>query len=174
MIAIQILMSNLKITVEDHPKDEERRKIFDGLHRYNASQISDAACPTLTIFLRDEEDNIFGGLLGETYWGWLNVEFMWIEDAFRRQGYGEKLLAAAEGEAIKRGCRAVYLDTFSFQALEFYEKCGYEVFGTLEEFPPGHRRFFMRKSLKVCGGSEPPNNSFNLINEGGGRNRADE
>lgn len=154
-------MSNLKITVEDRPKQEERRKIFDGLHRYNASQINDANCPSLNIFLRDEEDNVIGGLLCETFWGWLYVEFMWIEDAFRGQGYGEKLLAAAEREASRRGCVAAHLDTFSFQALEFYKRCGYEVFGTLEEFPPGHQRFFMRKSLKLLGDGEPPNNSFN-------------
>jgi GNAT superfamily N-acetyltransferase len=157
MAAIQILMSNLKITVEDHPTAEERRQIFDGLHRYNASQTNDADCPSLAVFLRNEEDNILGGLLGETYWGWLHVEFMWIEDAFRGQGYGEKLLASAEQEAIKRGCGAAYLDTFSFQAFKFYERCGYEVFGTLEEFPSGHQRFFMRKSLN----GERPNNSLN-------------
>jgi iron complex outermembrane receptor protein len=47
----------------------------------------------------------------------------------------------------KRGCHSAYLDTFSFQAKPFYERCGYEVFGVLEDFPKGHQRFFMRKSL---------------------------
>ena len=159
MVAIQMLMSNFTITVEAQSKDEERRKIFDGLHRYNASQTNGADCPSLTIFLRDAEGNVVGGLLGETYWGWLYVEFMWIEESLREQGYGGKLLAAAEREAIARGCSAAYLDTFSFQAFGFYQRCGYEVFGTLENFPPGHRRLFMRKTLKVNVPHEPPDKS---------------
>lgn len=144
-----MLMNNLTITVEAQPKTEDRRKIFDELQRSNASQIHDSGLKSLTVLLRDAEDNVVGGLLGETYWGWLNVEQMWIEESLRQQGYGAKLLSAAESEAVARGCSAAYLDTFSFQALGFYQKFGYEVFGTLENFPPGHKRFFMRKSLKV-------------------------
>lgn len=155
-----MLMSSITITIETQPKSEERRKIFDELHRHNASQTNDSGLQNLTVLLRDAEDNVVGGLLGETYWGWLNVEQMWIEESFRKQGYGGKLLAAAESEAIARGCGAAYLDTFSFQALEFYQRFGYEVFGTLDDFPQGHKRFFMRKSLKVNVPQEPPNKSF--------------
>jgi GNAT superfamily N-acetyltransferase len=72
---------------------------------------------------------------------------MWIEESLRGQGYGKKLIAAAEREAIARRCHNALLDTFSFQALEFYQRCGYEVFGTLEHFPTPHKRFYMRKSL---------------------------
>jgi len=142
-------MSKPKITIEEQPKDDERRKVFEGLHRYNAAQTNDADCLSLTIFLRDVEDNVIGGLMGETFWGWLYVEFMWIEDSFRGRGYGKELLAAAEQEAIARGCSAALLDTFSFQAFEFYKRCGYEVFGTLENFPLAHKRYFMKKSLSA-------------------------
>ena len=142
-------MSEIKITIEEQPKSEERRKIFEGLHRYNAAQTNDPDCLGLTIFLRDTENNVVGGLLGETYWGWLYVEFMWIEESLRKRGYGRELLATAEQEAITRGCSAAYLDTFSFQALKFYERYGYEVFGILDDFPPPHKRFFMKKSLVI-------------------------
>ena len=53
----------------------------------------------------------------------------------------------AEREAIRRGCRTIWLDTFTFQARGFYERLGYSVFGTLEDYPPGHSRFFLKKSL---------------------------
>jgi GNAT superfamily N-acetyltransferase len=142
-------MSNLTITVESKPKVEDRRKIFDELHRYSAAQTSDSGLQSLSIFLRNSEDDVIGGLLGETFWGWMYVEFMWIEESFRGQDYGKKLLAAAESEAISRECNNALLDTFSFQAFEFYQKCGYEVFGMLEDFPTPHKRFYMRKSLKM-------------------------
>lgn len=153
-------MNNLKITVEDRPKDEERRKIFDGLHRFNASETGDGDCSRLTVFLRDEAGNVVGGLLGETYWGWLYVEFMWIEEAHRRLGYGDRLLATAEREAVKRGCVEAHLDTFSFQAFAFYERRGYKAFGVLEDFPPGHSRIFMRKVLKTVDDGELTQDPF--------------
>ena len=140
-------MGNVRITVEDQPKAEERRAVFDGLVRYNADRVKDAGGPGLTVFLRDEEGAVVGGLLGEMYWGWLHVQYVWMDERLRGQGHGEKLLAIAEREAASRGCGAVFLDTFSFQAPGFYERCGYEVFGKLEDFPPGHQRYFMRKSL---------------------------
>jgi hypothetical protein len=53
----------------------------------------------------------------------------------------------AEQEARKNGAKNVYLDTFSFQALDFYQEHGYRVFGELEDFPPGHQRYYLRKEL---------------------------
>ena len=95
-----------------------------------------------------------GGCIGRTYWGWLEIEYLAVAPELRRLGYGAKLLAAIEAEAIKRGCHSAYLDTFSFQARPFYEKQGYHVFGTLENFPPGHERYFLTKKLMAGADSE--------------------
>jgi ribosomal protein S18 acetylase RimI-like enzyme len=73
---------------------------------------------------------------------------IWIHEALRRQGYGRALLAAAEEEARRRGCRYAHLDTMSFQALGFYEQQGYQVFGKLDDLPAGHYRYFLKKALK--------------------------
>ena len=53
----------------------------------------------------------------------------------------------AEDEARQRGAKNAYLDTFSFQVPDFYKQHGYEVFGELPDFPPGHQRYFMKKQL---------------------------
>ncbi|HEY0319561.1 MAG TPA: GNAT family N-acetyltransferase [Pyrinomonadaceae bacterium] len=154
-------MNDLQITVEDQPKEEERRRVVDGLLAYNESQTGDVSYERLTLVLREASGDVVGGLLGEIYWGWLHIDILWIDDSLRSRGYGGKLLAVAEQKAIAKGCRSVFLDTFSFQALSFYENCGYEVFGELADFPPGHIRYFLKKLLKVNGGDAPPNNSFN-------------
>jgi len=82
-----------------------------------------------------------------TYWNWLFINLMWLPEDLRGQGYGQKLLALAEEEGHHRGARFSYLDTFSFQAPEFYKIFGYQEFGELEDFPPGHTRHFMKKDL---------------------------
>ncbi|MBN1292809.1 MAG: GNAT family N-acetyltransferase [Candidatus Latescibacteria bacterium] len=101
----------------------------------------------LSVFARNNEANLVGGLVADIAWGWLYILKIWIQESHRFQGIGTQLLKTAEAEAIKYGCRYAYLDTFSFQARPLYEKLGYEVFGTLENYPPGHKKYFMRKLL---------------------------
>ena len=151
-------MDELSITVESQPKEEDRRKVIDGLVGYNESKTGDVSYERLTLFLRDSGGDVVGGLLGEFFWEWLHIEILWVHESLREHGYGGKLMAAAEREAIARGCGSAFLDTFSFQALPFYAKLGYEVFGELADYPPGHRRYFLRKSLQVNAGNAPASN----------------
>jgi GNAT superfamily N-acetyltransferase len=72
---------------------------------------------------------------------------MWIKEEFRGHGYGQRLLELAEEKARELGARNAYLDTFSFQALDFYKKFGYQVFGELNDFPVGHQRYYLTKQL---------------------------
>ena len=54
-------------------------------------------------------------------------------------------MRAAEQEARDRGCSHAHCDTYDFQALPFYQKLGYQVFGQLEDYPAGHTRYFLQK-----------------------------
>ncbi len=101
----------------------------------------------LCAFLRDGAGRTVGGATGYTNWGWLYLDCFWLPEAQRRGGWGGRVLAAAEAEAVARGCRRARLYTYSFQAQGFYERHGYAVFGTLEDYPPGHSQVWMRKDL---------------------------
>lgn len=138
-----------KITITNEPEAQEVDAAFvrQGLCSYNNQFIHDDGYQPLQLFLRRDDGMIAGGLLGEVYWGWLHISILWVEEDLRRQGYGESLLKLAEKEAARRGCRAVHLDTMSFQARPFYEKYGYSVFGVLDDLPVGHQRIFLWKKL---------------------------
>jgi GNAT superfamily N-acetyltransferase len=123
-----------------------RRAIVKGLRAYNIATAGKFDHHPLTLTVR-ERGKIVGGLAGETFWGWMFVSLLWVSDAHRGHGYGSALMGTAEKEALSRGVRNVYLDTFSFQAPAFYKKLGYREFARLDEFPPGHRRFWMTKAL---------------------------
>ena len=88
-----------------------------------------------------------GGLHGHTGLGWLYIDVLWVAEEIRGKGFGTQLVEAAEVEAGRRGCHSAYLYTYSFQQPEFYEKLGYEEFGQLNDFPDGHVKYFMKKSL---------------------------
>jgi ribosomal protein S18 acetylase RimI-like enzyme len=79
---------------------------------------------------------------------YLHVDLLFVPENMRRAGIGRRLLTDAEAESLRRGCHAVWLDTFSFQARGFYERLGYTVYGTLEDYPAGHSRFFLTKRLR--------------------------
>jgi len=123
-----------------------KREILKRLRAYNVSAAGQSDNRPLTITLR-HKGKIVGGLIGETFFGWLFVSLLWIAEQHRGNGFGKALVEAAEAEARKRGVRDVYLDTFGFQAPGFYEKMGYREFGRLNEFPAGHDRVWMTKAL---------------------------
>ena len=102
----------------------------------------------VVITVADPASNrILGGLWGSTAYGYLHVDMLVLPESLRRQGIGTDLMRKAEQEAVRRGCHGSYLETFDFQARGFYEKLGYTLFGQLENTPPGHTRYFMKRSL---------------------------
>ncbi len=121
--------------------------IGGGLREYNNQQAGDGRAKLLCYALNGPDGSIVGGVVGETHWNWLFINLMWIRDDVRGRGFGRQLLLAAEAEGRSRGATHAYLDTFSFQASEFYKKLGYRVYGTLEDFPPGHQRYYLMKHL---------------------------
>ena len=135
------------ITFDEKPSAGDLEAIHNGLVAFNRSRAGDQSHKRLTLLLRDSANTVVGGLVGSSYWGWLYVDILWVKEELRQQGYGHKLLVAAEDEAVRRGCHSAYLDTFSFQALPFYQKRGYTVFGELPDFPVGCQRYFLYKRL---------------------------
>jgi GNAT superfamily N-acetyltransferase len=141
-------MGNLKFTVEDHSQQEDIRIVIDKLVEYNSDRQSEKdEYQPLAVLIRDDNNAIVGGLIGKTQWGWLFVSHLWVAQVLRGQGYGKQLIAKAGAAAKQRGCSYAYLDTFSFQSLGFYERLGYQIFGVLENFPPGHQRYFLQKEI---------------------------
>jgi GNAT superfamily N-acetyltransferase len=142
-------MTDYTIQLEDTPASQDVEFVYAALYAYNRQYASEDEYKRLCLFIRDEANTIVGGLLGETAWGWLHVSILWISEQLRGQGYGSHLLALAEAEALRRGCYGSHLDTLSFQALPFYQKYGYTLFGQLDDFPAGHIRYFLYKRFDL-------------------------
>jgi GNAT superfamily N-acetyltransferase len=123
-----------------------RRQLLSEIVKYNTAAVGRRDYKPLAI-TAEERGKVIGGLVGETYLDWLAIEILWIDDEHRRTGLGRQLVEKAESEARKRGAQNVYLNTFSFQAPGFYAKLGYTEFGRLNDFPQGHSRHWMMKTL---------------------------
>ncbi len=101
----------------------------------------------LRLAIFDARDNLEAGLLAATGWQWLNIDILFVEPVCRDLGLGRQLVQRAIEIARARGCIGAMLDTFDFQARGFYEKLGFSVFGELENMPPGHSRYWMRRAI---------------------------
>lgn len=100
------------------------------------------------MYARDEGGKMRGGLIGNRQGVWLNIKYLWVSEEIRGSGLGGQLMQAAEEEAKRQGCQHALVDTFSFQARPFYEKQGYELTMTLDDFPyPGIQRHYLSKAL---------------------------
>lgn len=139
---------NTRIEIALNPGDAERTAILQPLNAYNIAQAGDPKSEAVALLVRDEDTNdILGGLYGNIFYRWLFIELLAVPEQTRGQGTGSKLLEMAEKLALEKGCIGIWLDTFDFQAPEFYPKHGFTRFGQIDDFPPGHQRYFFQKRL---------------------------
>lgn len=103
---------------------------------------------SIQIFLRDKDNNVISGIIGHIFGGWIYIALLWVDERFRNKCHGTNLLEMIENEAIKKGCTNSHLDTYSFEARPFYEKNGYKLFATLQEYPRNHSKYFLKKNLE--------------------------
>ncbi|MFE2293352.1 GNAT family N-acetyltransferase [Streptomyces sp. NPDC059452] len=102
----------------------------------------------LEVWALDEDGAVAGGLTGRTWAYWLHVDLLWVDARHRGSGLGTRLLAEAERVArTERACTRSRLETWDFQAPEFYRKQGYEEIGRVEDYPPGVTEFILTKRL---------------------------
>jgi GNAT superfamily N-acetyltransferase len=138
-------------TLQPEPAPEERYRIIDPLIAYNEALAGPRNKKEFAFSAHSATGEFAGGLLGFTHWNHFFVSAVFVDQRFRREGIGSELLRRAEALALEQGCDVIYLDTFDYQAPGFYEKLGFKVFGKLEDYPPGHQRFYFMKRIRDTG-----------------------
>jgi GNAT superfamily N-acetyltransferase len=136
----------MRLDLTDNPDADDEAFVIDQTLAYNG-RFAQGEAQRLRVFARNDDDHIIGGLTGKTYWQYLDISFLWVDERYRKSGQATALMSAAETEARRRGCKRAIVDTFSFQAPEFYRKLGYSEWGRLTEMAGQHERYFFRKTL---------------------------
>lgn len=125
--------------------------IDDKLGEYNDSKVpfTQTPNPILQNYIIKDKDEIIAGIKADIYhWRILYVAALFVDEKYRGHGLGSTLLNKVESEAKKIGGTLVHLDTFDFQAKDFYLRHGYEIFGVLDDCPKGHKRYYLKKNLE--------------------------
>ena len=138
----------LTFTLQPEPTPEEMFRIIDPLIAYNEAKAGPRNKKEFAFSVRSESGEFIAGLLGFTHFNHFFVSALYVDQQFRKEGIGRELMKRAEALALEQGCDVIYLDSFDYQAPGFYEKLGFEIFGKLEDYPPGHQRFYLRKRTR--------------------------
>lgn len=139
---------NIRLEADTSPPQEMLEELQRALRVFNREHMPhEGPRGEYAVCARDESDAVVGGVWAAYYYDWMFVQWLSVPEVLRGQGFGREMMDKVETRARELGLAGIRLDTFAFQARGFYEKLGYEVFGTLEDHPRGSRRFFLRKYL---------------------------
>jgi len=140
------MSDHINVVVDYAPTEADNAVVREGIIAFNESVVGERD-KTVSIFLKNELGKVFGGIQAFLGTESLYIDVLWVEGNLQKQGYGTKLLDAAEQEAIKNGCKFITVDTWDFQAEGFYLKNGYERIGELKNYWLGHSKIFLKKIL---------------------------
>lgn len=136
-----------KVVVDYAPSETDNAVVTEGIIAFNESIVRERD-KAFSIFLKNHSDKVFGGTQAFLDTESVYIDVLWVEESLQKQGYGTKLLSAAEREAIGNGCIFSLVDTWDFQAEEFYLKNGYNRIGEIKNYWHGHSKIFLRKKLR--------------------------
>src|SRR4051794_19017508 len=153
----------MELVVEDHP-DPLDIELLETQIRSEASAATGLGEEIdLAIFVR-EAGTIVAGISGWTWGDCCEMQSLWVTPSLRGRGLARRLIAAAEAEAARRGCRQTVHFTYEFQARQLYERIGYELVGRVEGFPSGTDALWYRKSLEERGAAAEASSGLEVGN----------
>ncbi|APF27034.1 acetyltransferase domain protein [Clostridium sporogenes] len=137
--------------IRESSSEQEADLIVDRIVEYNLSKVpGKQEVPLLCInrVIEDTNGEIIAGILSNMYcWNCIYIDVLWVKEEYRKDGLGTRLLKELEKIAKEKDCHLIHLDTFDFQAKDFYIRHGYEIFGVLDQCPENHKRYFMKKNI---------------------------
>ncbi|ENJ9655117.1 GNAT family N-acetyltransferase [Clostridium botulinum] len=137
--------------IRESSSEQEADLIVDRIVEYNLSKVTGKQeVPLLWInrVIEDTNGEIIAGILSNMYcWNCIYIDALWVKEGYRKDKLGTKLLKEIEKIAKEKDCHLIHLDTFDFQAKDFYIRHGYEIFGVLDQCPENHKRYFMKKNI---------------------------
>lgn len=138
-------MNSIKYIIDTNPKSEDDKILRDGIVNFNSEIIKEQATH-FSIFAKNNSHIIGGALIWE-HSDALYIDVLWCNEKYRKKGIGTKIISMIDAEALNKGLAKIFVDTFSFQAQEFYQKHGFHCIGSIPGYLLGHERIFMRKDI---------------------------
>lgn len=126
---------------------EASNYIRNKLIEFNSQQVPNGRFEEINLIVKNDTEEIVAGLNSAICWNWMEIDILWVHEDYRKQGFGKRLLEEAEKVSREKNCSFIQLNTFSFQAPEFYKKYGYKIIAVIENAPYDNRHYYLIKEL---------------------------
>ncbi len=141
-------MDAAKIELIETPSETDVAALYDGLHAFNLQHLPNLNEVSFGLFIRNINEEIVGGAVAVLLPSVMQIKYLWLAAHIRGQGIGKNLMQRLENEASARGLQSIALETYTFQAPEFYTKLGFNEVGRYINHPSsGIDKVFYQKSL---------------------------
>jgi ribosomal protein S18 acetylase RimI-like enzyme len=137
-------MNNLNILQSG---SEDANCVRYKLIEFNSIHAPNGRYEEVNLCIKNDKEEIIAGLNSAVCWNWMEIDILWVHDKYRVQGFGKRLLEEAEEIAREKKCTFIKLNTFSFQAPEFYQKYGYKIIAIIENAPQDNKHYYLIKDL---------------------------
>lgn len=144
----------LEILFESNPEQSDIQVLADGIKAYAKEKKALPPWDYFAFFIRDQDNNVVGGCDGNTLYGCLYIDQLWISETIRHAGWGTKLINAALDYGKKCGCTFANVDTMDWEARDFYQKLGFMIELERTGFHKNSVSYSLRKELLEEGGSK--------------------
>ena len=127
--------------------EEQVEYIESKLDEYDENYIRYKLDGRIQIGIVDDDKVVAGLDACMTAFKILYVSTVFVDEAYRRKGYGKKLIDEMEERAKALGANTIRLDTFNWQGKEFYEALDYQLVGSYENDDDGYSEYFFLKRI---------------------------
>lgn len=138
-------MDTIEYTIDQNPKPEDDKVLREGIVNFNKEVIKEKASH-FNVFAK-ANSQIIGGALVWEHSDAFYIDVLWLNESYRKKGIGTKIISMIETMALDKGILKIFVDTYEFQAQEFYQKHGFNSIGIIPEYLLGYDRVFLRKDI---------------------------
>ena len=139
-------ITRMKLITSFEPDEELDDEITQKTRDHNA-QFTPSDYKPLSIYVKDDDGKLIGGMTAFLSWSYLEIKYLWVDEDHRAQGLAAQIMQAGELAALNNKCEYALVDTFEFQALDFYLKQGYRQVAELDGYLGKYKRYYLQKKL---------------------------
>ena len=123
-------------------------ELFDQQHKRRFTDKVPEADEKILAFGAWIDGQLAGGIVGKRQYDTLHISLLGVDEAYQQLGVGSKLIRVMEEQARREKVTTITLTTKAYQALDFYLKLGYEIFGKLDDVPMiGTTKYYLAKRI---------------------------